>query len=164
MGSKKPCPGCGEVVYGRAVKDVCRKCEVLLERAGWMEEQLSKLDDDEIVVSFGRVAHWNEYIHTHSGVGRDLMDDFQRVALAGSRPSLTYKAEFDLLGPIEFCGAEHAVMFRSLAEAVRDLWKNVQNALQQEYKQGKKDGSNLLKRLADGDLAVNEFDVKIEKM
>ncbi len=157
MGSKKPCPGCGEVVYGRAAKDVCSDCKSLLRRARWMEEQLSKLNDDEIVVSFGRVSHWNEYMYTQSGAGRDLMDDFQSVALAGSRPSLTSKAEFNLLGLIQSGAADYVVMSRSLAEAVRDLRKNVQDALRQEYAQGKKDGSNLLKRLADGDLAVNEF-------
>lgn len=157
MGSKQPCPGCGEVVYGRAVKDVCRKCEILLERAGWMEEQLSKLDGDEIVVSFGKRPHWNEFIYTHSSTGRNLSDILQRLANAGSRSTLTCNAEFNLLGKIEYSGGKYVVMSRDLAEAVRDLRVAVQDALKLEYEQGKKDGQNLLKQLADGDIAVNDF-------
>lgn len=64
-----------------------------------MEDQLSRLDDDEVVVSVGERAHWNKYILTHSeGVGRNLMDIFHRVSLAGSRPALAKDAEYHLLG------------------------------------------------------------------
>lgn len=161
MGSKKPCPGCGQVKGGRSASKVCRECEVLLERAGWMEEQLAELDEDEIVVSFGKGAHWNQYIYTRSDTGRDLVDIFQRIANAGSRPALTYKAKFNLLGVIDAFGEKCVVMTEPLAEAIRDLRIAVQDALKLEYEQGKKDGQNLLRQLADGDISINDFNKEL---
>lgn len=160
-GSSKPCPGCGKVKLGRATKEVCRDCRFLLDRAIWLEEALSKMGDDEIVVAFGDHSHWNEYIYSHSGAGRNLMDDFQRVARAGSRQATTLIAEFELLGKVEGGGHSYAIMLRPLAEAVRDLRVAVSEALEKEYSKGKADGHNLLMRLADGDLSVNDFDKRI---
>lgn len=163
-GSSKPCPGCGEVDSSRPAKEVCRACKHLLQRAKWLEEELSKLGDDKVVVKFGKLPHWNEYIHTKSDVGRGLMDIFQRLAEAGSCPSAVHSSEFRLLGKIDaFSGARYAVMLSPLAEAIRDLRVAVGEALKLEYEQGKKDGHNLLFRLASGDLSGNEFNAIADK-
>lgn len=162
-GSSKPCPGCKKVALGRAAKDVCQVCEERLEKAERMERILSALSDDEIVVKFARFAHWNEYIYTKSGAGRNLMDMFQCVALAGSRPSVEFSSEFRLLGSIDSGGTAYAVMSHGLAEAIRDLRMAVGEALKLEYEQGKADGHNLLMRLASGDLSMNDFSVKTKE-
>jgi hypothetical protein len=136
----------------------------LLERAAWLEEQLARLGDGEVVVSYGAQPHWNEYIYTHSGAGRQMMDMFHQLVKAGSRPSSTYNAEFPVLGKIEgMVGASYIVMPRLLAEAVRELRTAVGDALKAEYEAGKRDGHMLLIRLAQGDISVNEFDATVER-
>lgn len=160
-GSSKPCPGCGKVKSWRPAKEVCKDCKNLLARAEWMEEKMSELGDDEIIVVYGKRAHWNEYIFSHSGDGRKLMDIFQRVAMAASVPSSVMSPEFSLLGKTEGMGAvEYAKMTRLLAEAIRDLRIAIGEALKAEYQAGKKDGHSFVKRLASGDLSINEFDKK----
>jgi hypothetical protein len=51
-------------------------------------------------------------------------------------------------------------MAKPLAEAVRDLRNAVVDALDAEYEAGKAAGHNLLLRLADGDLSMNDFDAR----
>lgn len=80
-----------------------------------------------------------------------------RVVQAASRISLVCNAEFNLLGKIEAGGTSYAIMPRPLAEAIRDLYAMLQPALATEYAEGKRDGHNLLMRLASGDLAPNEY-------
>lgn len=161
-GSSKPCPGCEKTETSRPAKEVCRHCKNLLKHAAWMEAQMSKLADDEIVVRYGKRANWNEYIYSHSDEGRKLMDIFQRIAMAGSMPSVMFSAEFNLLGETEGAGAaQYAKMTRPLAEAIRDLRIAVCEALKAEYQAGKKDGHSFVMRLASGDLSINEFDKKI---
>lgn len=162
-GSSKPCPGCGEVKSWRPAKEVCTDCKRLLKRAVWLEEQLSKLDDDEVIVAFAERAYWNEYIYSHSGVGRNLMDIFHRLAKSGSRPSPRGNAEFNLLGKIESFGGTNAIMPRPLAEAIAWLRDAVADALKKEYEEGKRDGHRLMMRLANGDLSMNDFDKETRK-
>lgn len=161
-GTKKPCPGCGEEVW-RNVGDVCRGCRDALNRVEAIDAQLAELSDDEIIVYFGRNPHWNEYISAKAGTSRNLMDIFHRVAIAGSSPSLATYSEFALLGKTDGISANvYAKMNRSLAEAIRELRVAVQDALKKEYETGKRDGHNLLIRLASGDLAMNEFDKAVK--
>lgn len=54
-------------------------------------------------------------------------------------------------------------MPRLLAEAIRDLHIGTIDALELEYEEGKKDGHNLLVRLASGDLSPNEFFKKTDQ-
>lgn len=156
-GSSLPCPGCGKVKSYRKSTEVCRECGALLRKAKWLEEQLAKLEGDEIIVSYGTYAHWNEYIYSHAGIGRDLMGAVFDIAEAASRPAMEYNSEFPLLGKIEPGGTTYAVMPRPLAEAIRDLYAMLGPSLKAEYEKGKKDGRNLLMRLANGDIAPNEF-------
>lgn len=161
-GSQKPCPGCGGTKAYRKSDEVCTDCKSLLKRAQWMDEQLSKLGDDEVIVAIGQRSHWNAYIHSKSGKGRDLQEIFHRLALSASRPALAYHAEFELLGKIDNGGRMYVKMPRPLAEAIKDLRSAIQPALEAEYEAGKADGHNLLMRLANGDLSVNEYMKKTE--
>lgn len=163
-GSNRPCPGCGRIVEYRKSDKVCQDCESKLKRVEFLEQQLSKLSQEEIVVAVGQCAHWNAYLYAHSaGYGRKLMDVFQRVADAGSRASMTRNAEYSLLGKIDSFGEKYIVMPRALADAVRELRTEVQNAMKAEYEKGKTDGHSVLMRLANGDLSMNDFDESLSK-
>ena len=164
-GSKKPCPGCGKIRPDRPAKEVCAHCKRLIERATWLETELSKVGNDEIIVRYGIRYYQNEYIHTHSDSGRTLMRLFQSIAVSGSRISTSTDAEFELLGKIDNYGfgGSYAVMSRSLAEAIRDLRIAVVSALKSEYEEGKKDGHNLLVRLASGELSMSDFDTEVDR-
>lgn len=143
----------------RPAKEVCKDCKNLLKRAEWMDAQLSTLEDDEIVIVYGKQAHWNEYISSHSGDGRKLMDIFQRIALAASASTSTHTAEFNLLGKTEGMGAvTYAKMARPLAEAIRDLRIAVSEALKLEYEAGKKDGLSFVRGLASGEISTKDFE------
>lgn len=161
-GSKKPCPGCNKVDPWRPASEVCSECKRALKRAAYLEEQLSKIEADEVMVTYGARAHWNSYIRTRSGkAGRELMGLFFNLAEAVSKPSTAHwtKSEFDLLGPPGSRGAtRHVTMPRSVAVAIRNLRLAVVRALELEYEAGKDHGHKLLLRLAEGDISMNEFD------
>lgn len=53
-------------------------------------------------------------------------------------------------------------MLRCHASAIRDLRVVVLEALELEYECGKSDGHNLLMRLANGDLSLNELSKETE--
>ena len=169
-GSSKPCPGCGQVKLGRPAKEVCLDCKRLLERAEWLENELVEMAKGKVTVAFAQQSHWNEYIYTHSGKGRGLMEIFFRLARGGAsspvtRKALSDSAEIDnLLGRTD-SGApcHHVVMSAPLAEAIRDLRVAVQEALEQEYVAGKADGHNLLMRLASGEISTGAFDAKVNE-
>lgn len=161
-GSSKPCPGCGKIESWRPADEVCRECKQALKKIKDWEEQISKIGNDQIVVSFGLRDYWNQYIHDHVNhdvtddhIGRNIVSAFHRLALAASTPSLEYHAEFELLGEAQ--GKQYVIMQRSIAEAIRDLFALMQPSIEAIYKSGKLDGHNLLMRLATGDLAPNEF-------
>jgi hypothetical protein len=160
-GSSKPCPGCGQVKSWRPASEVCTDCKRLLKRAAWLEEQVSRLGDDEIIVYYGSKPHWNEYISSQSNIGRDLMDSFFRLAEATTRPSLASDSTFGmLLGKVEYGGGKYTVTTVPIANAIRDLRDLVVKALKSEYLAGKKDGQNLLMQLANGDLSPDKFNQK----
>lgn len=162
-GSSKPCPGCGKVKLGRPAKEVCLHCKRLLERGEWLESVVSKMGDDEITVALGKHAYCNEYIHSHSGVGPKLQDTFQRIARTSSRPAAGWLTEFELLGKILAGFRSYAIMSRPLAEAIRDLRVEVEEALNAEYECGKADGHDLLLRLASGEISTSAFDAVANK-
>ena len=163
--SKKPCPGCKKIKLGRSANDVCDDCAQLLHKAEWMEKELSP-SDNEIVISFAKRSHWNKYLFTKAKTGQNLMDIFQRIAEAGSQKTTSQSTEFQLLGKIDGWRSSSDTTYRTmsklLAEAVQDLRIAVEQALELEYKQGKKDGHNMLIRLADGDLSINDFNKTLE--
>jgi len=156
-GSKKPCPGCKEVEHYRPANEVCSECARLLKEAAWMEERLNKMADDEIVVMYGERYHWNKYIYSRASVSRDLMKIFQRLAEAASRPTTKRSSEVQLLGDIDPFAQKYVIINKLLAETIIDLRREVQVALELEYKQGKKDGTSLLMGLADGSLSAQDF-------
>lgn len=162
-GSSKPCPGCGKTSSYRKADEVCMSCKALLNSAAKWKQQLVMLESgaDQIVVAIGKQSYWNEYIHDHirngKGYGRSLMDIFQRLALASSRPAVELEAEYKLLGKIDPGGTMHITMPRSLAEVIKELHQFIQPMLDEVYSAGKHDGHRLLMRLAEGDLSPNEF-------
>jgi len=156
-GSKKPCPGCGEVKQGRQVADVCSDCGNLLGKSKWMEEQLSRVSDNEIVVSFGEQAHWNTGFYTRSHTGREILSILHHIVKSAAHPTLSQNPEFEMLGKIDYCGVSYGTMSKPLAEGLRDLYWTLNKAFKAEYEVGKKDGHNLLMRLADGDIGADEF-------
>lgn len=127
-----------------------------------MEKQLA-VTSEEIVVATGQKSHWNKYLYSHSGHGRDVLGELHRVVLCAGRQVNSFDEQFSILGDIQPGAAIRVAMNRPLAEAIRDLRNVIQVALTEEYEAGKKDGHNLLKRLATGDLAVNEFMKNTEK-
>lgn len=166
-GSKKPCPGCGKIDEWRPADKVCSDCQHLLKNAAKWEKQLSKITKDEAVVSFGEMYHWNQYIYTHinnvDNLSSQIMRQFHELCKAApTREAVNRPHEFTLMGKIEQYNAPKYVMPRRLAEAIKNLYDMLQPMIDKVYEAGKNDGHNLLRRLATGDIAPNEFLQKTE--
>lgn len=158
MRTKKPCPGCGEVDIWRKADEVCRECKIKISRFDELEKETKK--KSEVFVYFGERYHWNKYIHTRGGLeSSDLMKAFHRLALAASKFSLNpphIKDGILILDKVEGVGIGR-IMDKETAEAFLALHKMIQPLIDSVYESGKRDGHNLLMRLASGDLAPNEY-------
>lgn len=154
--TRKPCPGCGETVYRDADK-VCNLCQKILEKAR-DEEEFLKGQTDRVVIGYAERPYWNADIYTHSKKGDEIRDRFFDLVKAAAQPMLYYQTpEFYVLGKMSSYYPVCATMNRMAAEAIRDIYEMLNPILKAEYEAGKKDGHNLLMRLANGDLAPNAF-------
>ena len=175
-GSSKPCPGCAQVKEWRPAAEVCGDCKITLARATWLEEQLA-LSASDVLVVYGKHSHGNQYLRSQAhmpggreSAGRVLMEHFQKLARAASRPApktsdLQDGTHIEILGKPNSGGyavSVEGVMPESLATAIRDLRQAVEEALAAEYAQGKRDGHNLLLRLAEGDISATDFNAKTQ--
>lgn len=158
--SSKPCPGCGEVNRHRKADELCWECKETLKFAKKLQEEFALVPDNKTVVVYGERPYWNGYFYCHDAkgdCGRLLQQVFLDlvksivVPYTGSTEKVTL-----LLGKIDGLG-QRGMMSTRTAEAIVALHKAIQPVLDAVYEAGKKDGSNLLMRLATGDIATNEF-------
>jgi hypothetical protein len=121
---------------------------------------MSHVNGDEAIVVFGKQPWWNEYIHTYStGTSDKINNAFHALAMSLIRPYSEWPGDRETIALMgkKYQGAVYGVMRRESAEAFVLLWESIQPALNAAYQAGKDAGSNLLMRLATGDLAPNEF-------
>lgn len=161
---KNPCPECGEIDIFRKTGEICRECKRLINLARMIEDEQKKLEEDSVFVRFSDTYHWNEYIHTK---GREYRSEdprkvLTRLAISVSKlvisPEWRQEALYVLGKRDPSSGSGKVwIMKRETAEAIQDLREMIPELIDSAYAQGKKDGSNLLLRLASGDMAPNEW-------
>ena len=169
FGTNKPCHGCGREGY-RAVDEVCSECKALL-RVGSAVKQ-----EDQAKAETGKLFRLTEewpsfYIPSEDPQsGRALRKAFETLARATLKPLRSkrdpYTSEVESLPPT----SELVHYFSTydpkstiwtgtgrLAAAITDLDLQVRKALELCKEIGEKDGSNLLRQIAQGKLSVNEL-------
>ena len=130
MGSKKPCHGCGEIDERRAANSVCWECHEVLRDNPKLVKQLESLQSWERVQP--RVG-WRE--------ANEVQEMLNRLYNALPKDACGYS-----LGPQGF------------DEVVRLLHIDIDNHAKLREARGHAKGCDLLKRLADGDTSVTDFE------
>ncbi len=162
--TSKPCHGCGSTRSHETGK-LCRECQAKLDKADAILAQAA-VTQDEQVIQYGRAPHWNQYFHTHIrgflDYGRTLQSAFYHLAEVITRPyvggPVMYGSAPLLLGKCDsYDGRGTRIGSKAVIEAVITLHQLMQPMLDAVYEQGKTDGTNLLIRLANGDLSPNAF-------
>lgn len=125
-GSKKPCPGCGEVRAGRPSNSVC----------AWCEQKIR--DFDSYKTAFDGWQLINMHSLTESGFGstkemREATQEFINCFPRGMAPS-------------------------EIKEGMRKFASAVHKYGRDRYKHGHDNGSSLLRRLAQGDTSLTDFE------
>lgn len=159
--TKKPCPGCG-TTSRRDVEDLlCFKCKRYIAWA--KERQASDLEDRSF--SYLRLPAPDAPITCFKG-------DYRQTPLLA-------KALNDLLSEIEYKGnsvpsdygntpfagwtpnyrGDRAMYVETrFIDPLRALWWAIRQIAHSAYDEGKRDGTNLLVRLADGELGIKDFE------
>lgn len=130
MGSKKPCPGCGEVDTRRRASDVCPECKFKLSHYGVVSKELAEV----------------KKVLEDRGVEKvDFIIPFE--AREGERRKFQIVAEvIDSMGGYAVKGFNPYALLRGISDLSND-----------RYEEGVRYGTNLLKRLNDGTLSLEDF-------
>lgn len=164
--TKKPCPACGEVHPHRSADDICSYCKRLIKEALDTRKRL-KEDSGLVPARLGDAHHWND-THYHNGRSEDIDETGRaiwRLAKAVTIPDPEHRADWDegLLGKVNGHEDSYVLVGKETGECLRRLNKSIHVIVENAYKNGFKDGHNLLSRLATGDVTINEFYSRSER-
>lgn len=163
--TRKPCPSCGIVrPWGREVDQICNICQNDRKRLAYLENEFAKINSETVMVYYNAASHWNQYFHTHAQ-GSDatvLQEAFYELAEAMGIPYTgeSTKGEIALLGKGTgggFSMGKRGLLRRDIAEAFVKLHQSIQPVLDAVHEASFAQGDNLLMRLANGDLAPNDY-------
>ncbi|MBI4321883.1 MAG: hypothetical protein HY675_25595 [Chloroflexi bacterium] len=183
--TEKPCHGCGTTVL-HGTDELCRDCKTLLEIGRRVrEEQQSSKDNQVILVNVPKGAHGmsRPYLFCQAPLPcgtdftRRLEQAWHRLALAVTKPGTQVQTDKDLVTNKKVYNLEHRVEVgwgldgersydpRQQRIVDKDVYEalNAYDALQRLvlefcYRCGYEEGGNILARLNQGDLAVNDFE------
>lgn len=172
--TEKPCENCG-TTDGRATGELCVACKKLVEEAVAARERQSK-KRGLVARRHSKNTHWNPYYFIGSQSDHDIVDGLRRVMTrvvmaAAEEPALGKDWSYDT--PFLFqSGLEESrygyreygemsapiLMFdKELALALDALDKMVVDAIIEARRCGYNEGTQLLNRLASGEIGDTEF-------
>ena len=137
--TRKPCPGCGEVDPQRSADDVCHSCNRKILAYDSLKNQLKVYSEQWCEVPpplHRRPKHYDEGVENKicMNILCDLLEN------------LPTNSDGVLMGP------------RGLCDNLQSLRNAIVEAMEKRYKEGRENGSNLLRRLHDGDTSVTNFE------
>lgn len=182
--TSKPCPGCGKEApksyHGRSLPwrdemEVCHDCKTLLEEARTRRKILSE-DTETVIIAVPKETwtHWYPQFYMglasgqdHEGTREELEMCLIRLIHAASELRLQReyaRGDFNLWTPPLPDGltrpqgtSEERIMPRLVAEAIRDLYLAISEALKETNQLSLEEGSQLLLSLASGRLTMDDF-------
>ncbi len=183
-GTRKPCPGCGQVKSYRPAAEVCGECRQDLELARAVHGRRLREASGENGKRAFRIAepgwaHFYPYVYCGQGggdAGGRFRDAFDALVTALAEP-ITWD---DLPERIDEDGTEHldkgierlvggdrdyeqhepALLPQAAGLALRELYAAVQAVSAEALENGRGEGRQLLVGLATGRLSVGEFNKK----
>lgn len=158
MSSKKPCPGCGQVVVGRKEKELCYDCRELMKYGKmYRTEHFSPEKNKEWI----RVPkYW--YRLPSCGTDELMMSIHELILSIGDQLSDVYVNEANIPHK-EYSGhcSGNYDVFISVPAGVKDklinLFEQIRINSLEKYNEGYKQGKSLLYGLAVGDISVSDF-------
>lgn len=178
----KPCPGCGTVVPWRTANKVCPSCAALLDAARKRNDKIEEMAKNPELVSvlLPWAIHAYPYIqHANAVPGGKTDHEFYSAVdtllrcsgvlppgddkwkWGESRPVFPYLKSFGN-------GPGHDATLLRLEKPVYELWLKVWSAVVEmvdnAYRNGHADGSNLLARLASNEITITELNYRQEKI
>lgn len=163
-----PCPGCG----APTLKDLCRSCVSDIEM---MKEKRAQVESGELMkIGFDTSLSCSEYYSDRSLKSTDSYVIEKQAAkriLAIIRPTISSGYFYASKVSIIASGAKGArdsglieiITDRVTAENVAGLMEDITNLVGINYREGYRAGSNLLARLRDGNITVDEFNDRLAK-
>jgi hypothetical protein len=163
--TKKPCPGCGEIVQREAEK-VCWQCRKMLDEAEAAQTRQSREKDTEVVM-----LPWRYYSLPHIshavGHGEPRHGDEIQKAIRGIAELLGKPAGFErgrsvsALVPgqedYDYDGENTVRLPKGLRDLIERLYTAIMAATDYAYEEGCRDGNNLIVRLAKGEVSIEKF-------
>lgn len=168
--TRKPCPGCGEVVARRGAQEVCWRCRELLAEAMANRELLSKRVDLAVATicpARGIRLPFGQIPERECAVLEAAMEALERAAVEGPEVRGVDESGVceSMFRSVEGLGRGYAeerfLVDRSLLEAFRALQTAFWDAVRAAYRKGRRSGANLLKGLASGEMTVSEFNEQV---
>lgn len=174
MGSKKPCPGCGQVDPYRKIDEVCRDCKRNLREVAWLRKALEEANAGRLVAKLGAKSHWNRYFtvrYPRRGnyeIGSALQRAIYHTCLAGSVPSGSDRdSPYLMKKEREHFATDGSHIYRAVTQeffdAVQVLMDTIDEALSQSFAAGQEDGQRFLLDLAEGNVSINKYEDRLVK-
>ncbi len=181
MHTRKPCPGCGQVVQNRRANQVCTDCKQAL--SAWAKHK-AKQDQqkDLITIELSEYPHWSPTFtagasHTTHEIKSTLQETFWkllrnlvvdevdgwRATHAAEEPLAVPRGLKDIAYPaidndrLFQSGATYWRIPRSSLQLIRTLWDAAARFGEQCYQDGVDHGRNLLLQLGNGELSIGDF-------
>ncbi len=160
--TRKPCPGCGEVVPSRKAAEVCWQCKRDLELAA-KTKQLKPAGKERVLLPTWFALHRGYIVDDRLGsidLDKCILEVLRRageeVPLARDKYSyVTDSAGEPLIPPQPERSNSGIVSAVILGEgtigAVRDLIRKMEVALDAAYREGLRDGRSIIRRLLKGE-------------
>lgn len=172
--TRKPCPGCGERVWDREKDKVCSGCQKILDEYGDMVNRVRKPARGLAKVALPWAPHALPYIPNASDYfakiehGRDFQRAFFELAGLLAKDSTgehVDKAEW--LVPVREASQDKVItMPHEVVAELRKLYDATIGISEQAYREGHRDGRNIVTGLCTGSLSVKDLEedvLRIEK-
>lgn len=155
---KEPCDGCGRTDQYRRKDQICYDCKKILEEA-WEIAELKQNPKGKVTVYVPQASHWLKYIR-HPGTENDPRGPLHRLALSIGEilPAHPQVEIEELEGKDCSRSSCYAVTMPADAlTALREVIASLEECVKAAYKEGHREGRDLLRSLAKGKTTVKQF-------
>jgi hypothetical protein len=154
--TKKPCPACKNVEPSRGADEICYRCEDLLKTARLLSEQQER--EFPAVRLVPEQPHWLPRIW-RSEADREAQEAFLAVCRMIGKHLPKQHAK-PLISKQESSWSSDTNIY-AFQEGIPEMLDRLYNALTKipdaAYREGKRDGRNLLVRIAEGELSIEDI-------
>ncbi len=159
--TKKPCPGCGQIIK-RSANSVCPTCRRILDRAATRKQAMEHMQTHYQVCTISDPAYWF-YPYLPRLLNKQIGELFLQLTARPELNDLFFTMHYPERLPEYNDTARkpyHRLLDPETAYAVSAVHTVLQEALRDVYKKGVAHGQQALQQLARGELTLQEFQSK----